>query len=307
MMRPRGFAAGHTDLASYAVKAVRKEQFQWVEWPMDQPQKRPNGSIRMTGVALNQGQLLLHYQPVVEIAKGPVAVEALLRLNHPELGLLPPAAFASVLDAPRLARRIGCFVLESALAQAEVWHRQGLPLRVSVNMSTYHLLDQEFLSDLQTALGAHTDLPASSVEIEVTETAPLLDFAKAEKTLLACNRLGVRIALDDFGTGNASLTYLQKLPAQTIKIDQSFVRNILHDPKDHAIVAGVVTSAKLMGLLVVAEGVETTGHTALLTQLQCHCLQGYAIARPMAPKLIPDWVVQYNARSYHDRHSLSPL
>ncbi|WP_232821372.1 EAL domain-containing protein [Acidithiobacillus ferrivorans] len=261
----------------------------------------------MTGDALNQERLLLHYQPVVDIAKGPVAVEALLRLNHSERGLLPPAAFASALDAPRLARRIGCFVLESALTQAETWHRQGLPLRVSVNVSTYHLLDQEFLSDLQMALDAHTDLPASAVEIEITETAPLLDFAKAQKTLLACNRLGVRIALDDFGTGNASLTYLQKLPAQTIKIDQSFVRNILHDPKDHAIVAGVVTSANLLGLLVVAEGVETTEHAALLTQLQCHCLQGYAIARPMAPKLIPGWVTQYNVQSYHGRRSLPPL
>jgi len=257
----------------------------------------------MAKVALNQGRLLLHYQPVVEIANGPVAVEALLRLDHPELGLLPPAAFASALDALRLARRIGCFVLESALAQAETWHRQGLPLRVSVNVSTYHLLDQEFLSDLQTALGAHTSLPASAVEIEITETAPLLDFAKARETLLACNRLGVRIALDDFGTGNASLTYLQKLPAQTIKIDQSFVRNILHDPKDHAIVAGVVTSANLLGLQVVAEGVETTEHAALLTQLQCHCLQGYAIARPMAPELILDWVTQYNSSLCNGKHT----
>lgn len=247
----------------------------------------------MAEAALNQGRLLLHYQPVVEKTNGPVAVEALLRLDHPERGLLPPAAFASALDAPRLARRIGCLVLESALAQAEVWHRQELPLRVSVNVSAYHLLDQAFLSDLQTALDTHADLPASAVEIEITETAPLQDFARARETLLACNRLGVRIALDDFGTGNASLTYLQKLPAQTIKIDQSFVRNILHDPRDHAIVAGVVTSAHLLGLQVVAEGVETAGHAALLTQMQCHCLQGYAIARPMAPELIPDWVRRY--------------
>lgn len=256
----------------------------------------------MAEAALNQGRLLLHYQPVVEIASGPVAVEALLRLNHPERGLLSPAAFASALDAPRLARRIGRFVLESALAQAETWYRQNLPLCVTVNVSAYHLLDQAFLSDLRIALDAHADLPASAVEIEITETAPLQDFEKARETLLACNQMGVRIALDDFGTGNASLTYLQKLPAQTIKIDQSFVRNILHDPKDHAIVAGVVTSAHLLGLQVVAEGVETDRHVALLTQLQCHCLQGYAIARPMAPEWIPDWVKQYKPMIYNDNY-----
>ncbi|MHB1279848.1 MAG: putative bifunctional diguanylate cyclase/phosphodiesterase [Acidithiobacillus sp.] len=283
----------HADLALYTAKAAGKDRLQWFEWPMDQLQIERMEVYKMAEAALNQGRLLLHYQPVVEKTNGPVAVEALLRLDHPERGLLPPAAFASALDAPRLARRIGCLVLESALAQAEVWHRHELPLRVSVNVSAYHLLDQAFLSDLQTALDAHADLPASAVEIEITETAPLQDFARARETLLACNRLGVRIALDDFGTGNASLTYLQKLPAQTIKIDQSFVRNILHDPRDHAIVAGVVTSAHLLGLQVVAEGVETAGHADLLTQMQCHCLQGYAIARPMAPELIPDWVNRY--------------
>ncbi len=292
----------HADLALYAAKAAGKDRFQWFEWPMDQRQKDRMEVYKMAEAALNQGRLLLHYQPVVEIASGPVAVEALLRLNHPERGLLSPAAFASALDAPRLARRIGRFVLESALAQAETWYRQNLPLCVTVNVSAYHLLDQAFLSDLRIALDAHADLPASAVEIEITETAPLQDFEKARETLLACNQMGVRIALDDFGTGNASLTYLQKLPAQTIKIDQSFVRNILHDPKDHAIVAGVVTSAHLLGLQVVAEGVETDRHVALLTQLQCHCLQGYAIARPMAPEWIPDWVKQYKPMIYNDNY-----
>ncbi len=247
----------------------------------------------MTETALNLGRLLLHYQPVVEIDNGPVGVEALIRLDHPERGPLPPAAFASALDARHLARRIGCFVLDTALTQTQTWHRQGLALRVAVNISAHHLLDQHFLSDLEAALAAHPDLPPSAVEIEVTETAPLLDFIRARETLLACNRLGVRIALDDFGTGSASLTYLQKLPAQTIKIDQSFVRDIINDPKDYAIVSGVVTSARLLGLEVIAEGVETVEHADMLGHLQCHCLQGYAIARPMAPEGVPDWVGMY--------------
>ncbi|MHB0888079.1 putative bifunctional diguanylate cyclase/phosphodiesterase [Acidithiobacillus sp.] len=283
----------HADLALYAAKAAGRDRFQWFDWPMDKLQEEAMEVRKMTENALDRGRLLLHYQPVVEIDKGPVGVEALIRLDHPERGLLPPAAFASALDAPRLARRIGCFVLASALTQTQAWHRQGLPLRVSVNISAHHLLDQRFLSDLQAALDAHPDLPAAAVEIEITETAPLLDFAGARETLLACNRLGVRIALDDFGTGSASLTYLQKLPAQTIKIDQSFVRDIINDPKDYAIVSGVVTSARLLGLEVIAEGVETAEHAAMLGHLQCHCLQGYAIARPLAPEAIPDWIRQY--------------
>ncbi|WP_368355725.1 putative bifunctional diguanylate cyclase/phosphodiesterase, partial [Acidithiobacillus caldus] len=284
----------HADLALYAAKAAGRDCFRWFDWPMDKRQEEAMEVRKMLENALDRGHLLLHYQPVVEIDNGPIGVEALLRLDHPERGLLSPAAFASALDAPRLARRIGCFVLASAFAQAQTWHRQGLPLRVSVNIGAHHLLDQRFLADLQAALDAHPDLPPSSVEIEITETAPLLDFAVAQDTLAACNRLGVRIALDDFGTGNASLTYLQKLPAQTIKIDQSFVRDIINDPKDYAIVTGVVASARLLGLEVIAEGVETTEHAVLLSHLRCHCLQGYAIARPMAPEAIPDWIIRYN-------------
>ena len=289
----------HADLALYAAKAAGRDRYHWFDWPMDKLQQEAMEVRKMTENALDRGRLLLHYQPVVEIGNGPVGVEALIRLDHPERGLLPPAAFAAALDAPRLTRRIGCFVLATALTQTQTWHRQGMPLRISVNISAHHLLDQRFLSDLRAALDAHPDLPPSAVEIEITETAPLLDFAGARETLLACNRLGVRIALDDFGTGNASLTYLQKLPAQTIKIDQSFVRDIINDPKDYAIVSGVVTSARLLGLEVIAEGVETAEHAAMLGHLQCHCLQGYAIARPMAPEAIPGWIRQYKPLLYH--------
>ena len=296
----------HADLALYAAKAAGRDRYQWFDWPMDQLQEEAMGVRKMTETALDLGRLLLHYQPVVEIGNGPVGMEALIRLDHPERGLLPPAAFAAALDAPRLARRIGCFVLDSALTQTQNWHRQGLPLRIAVNISAHHLLDQRFLSDLQAALDAHPDLPAAAVEIEITETAPLLNFTRARETLLACNHLGVRIALDDFGTGSASLTYLQKLPAQTIKIDQSFVRDIINDPKDYAIVSGVVTSARLLGLEVIAEGVETAEHAAMLAHLQCHRLQGYAIARPMAPEAIPDWIKQYKPLFRQDNSTTPP-
>ncbi|MBU2795828.1 EAL domain-containing protein, partial [Acidithiobacillus sp. VAN18-2] len=173
-------------------------------------------------------------------------------------------SFGDSLDHPRLSREIGRFVLESALAQAERWQAQGLPLRVAVNISSHHLLDHRFPTDLEEALSRHPGLPVDHLEIEITETAPLQHFEQARQALEQCNRQGVRTSLDDFGTGNASLSYLQRLPAQTIKVDQSFVRDIINDARDLAIVTGVITTARMLGLEVIAEGVETQRHAELL-------------------------------------------
>ena len=239
---------------------------------------------------------MMYYQPVVSMRDDAVpwhrivGVEALIRMAHPQRGTLAPGAFAEALDHPRLARRIGCFVLNAALAQGERWHRDGLPLRMSMNISARHLLAPEFPNDLWSALAAHPGIAPASCEIEVTESAPILDFRRAREILLACNRLGVRIALDDFGTGGASLTYLQKLPTQTIKVDQSFVRNVMNDHRDLAIVAGVMKIADALGLNVVAEGVETVDQLQILDTLGCHAMQGYLFARPMPASEIPTWV-----------------
>ncbi len=184
-------------------------------------------------------------------------------------------------------------MLDTALAQGEQWHAQSLPLRVAVNISARHLLDLRFVADLEEALMRHPGIAAEFVEIEVTESAPLADFETARLTLEDCQALGVRTALDDFGTGSASLTYLQKLPAQTIKVDQSFVRDIVNDPHDLAIVSGIITTARMLGLEVIAEGVETPRHAQLLEELSCHALQGYLIAKPMAAADIASWIAQY--------------
>ncbi len=283
----------HADLALYAAKDGGRNRYAFFAGSMDEQQRQEMEMYAMTESALAERRLILFYQPVVELHNGVIGVEALIRMEHPERGILPPAAFASSLDHPRLARRIGCLVLDQALGQGAIWHRQGLTLRIAVNISARHLLDDAFLTDLQEALARHPDIPHEALEVEVTESAPMLDFHRARETLLACNRLGVRVALDDFGTGNASLTYLQKLPAQTIKVDQSFVRDIINDPRDFAIVAGVVTTARMLGLEVIAEGVETVEHAQLLTTLECQALQGYAIAKPMPAIAFADWMKAY--------------
>ncbi|WP_223306711.1 EAL domain-containing protein [Acidithiobacillus ferrivorans] len=283
----------HADMALYAAKDAGRDQFHLHTLALDDAVQTTASMRTLLEQALNDHRLLLHYQPIVSSAGSVSSVEALIRLQHPEQGLLAPAAFFSALDHPRLARPIGRFVLETALRQGEIWQREGLPLRLSVNISTRHLLDARFLEDLREALARHPGLPPEQVEIEITESAPLLDLQGAQEILHSCRRLGVRVALDDFGTGNASLTYLQQLPAHYIKIDQSFVRNMINDPKALAIVAAVITASRMLGLDVIAEGVETADHAALLVKMGCSHLQGYLFSKPLPAEDIPGWLARF--------------
>ncbi len=199
-----GTLVQHADMALYAAKDAGRDQFHLHTLALDEAVQ---AEVKMRAIleqALREDRLLLHYQPIVSSGGTIWGVEALIRLQHLEQGLLPPAAFFSALDHPRLARPIGRFVLETALRQWETWHREGLALRVSVNIGTRHLLDTRFLDDLQEALARHPGLPPEHLAIEITESAPLTDMAGAQMLLRACNRLGVCVALDDFGTGNAS-------------------------------------------------------------------------------------------------------
>lgn len=279
----------HADMALYAAKNAGRDQFCLHTQALDEAIQAAQDTRTMLEHALHENRLLLHYQPMVSGTGTLLGVEALIRLHHPERGLLPPAAFFTSLDHLSLARPIGRFVLDAALRQGSLWQKQGLPLRISVNISTRHLLDARFLDDLKEVLSRYPDLPPSQVEIEITESAPLADISGAQMLLHACNDLGVRVALDDFGTGNASLSYLQQLPAQSIKIDRSFVRDILNDPKDLAIVAAVITASHMLGLEVIAEGVETTAHATLLAKMGCGQLQGYLFSKPLVPEDIPAW------------------
>ncbi len=291
----------HADLALYTAKAEGRNGFQLHNVELETALLAEQEQKRLLETALECHWLTLVYQPIVSSTDGMTSVEALLRIQHPDRGLLSPCAFFSALDHPRLARKVGCFVLDAALAQAEAWKAQGYSWRIAVNISTSHLLDPGFLTDLRETLEKYPTVPPEQLEIEITESAPLRDLLAAKTTLDACRELQVRVALDDFGTGHASLSYIQHLPADALKIDQSFVRDMLDDHRDLAIVTGIVTTARMLGFEIVAEGVETEDQIRLLVQMGCNHLQGYRIAKPQPPEAIRQWATNY--RPEHLKHT----
>ncbi|MHB1668258.1 EAL domain-containing protein [Thiomonas sp.] len=284
----------HADQAMYAAKLGGKNLVQRFAPRMEEAAHAQQSAFDLLRQALTEHWLCLHYQPVVGISGREVGrvigVEALLRIRHPEQGVLAAQSFISALDAPHLARPVGRWVLQQALGQAQFWNAQGLELRVMVNISTLHFLDSAWLDDLREALAGHPGVRPGQIEIELTESGALRDLDLAAEVMRASVAAGVRVALDDFGQGETTLRYLQRLPTHAIKIDQAFVRDMIDDPRDYAIVAGLLHITTLMGLFTVAEGVEDLDTLNLLASLGCSYAQGYGIARPMPAEELPAWI-----------------
>lgn len=244
--------------------------------------------------AIANREFVLHYQPKVNMRSGAVVgAEALIRWQHPTRGLLPPGQFLPILENHPLSIELGEWVIDTALAQIEAWQEMGLDLPVSVNVGALQLQQKDFSERLRRLLAAHPRVKPDKLELEVLETSALQDLAQTSSVLEACRDLGVTVAIDDFGTGYASLTYLKRLPVQTLKIDQSFVRDILDDPEDLSILEAVLGLATAFRRGFVAEGVETIEHGLMLLYLGCELAQGYGIARPMPAVELPQWLASW--------------
>jgi diguanylate cyclase (GGDEF)-like protein/PAS domain S-box-containing protein len=233
--------------------------------------------------AVEQHELVVHYQPVVSTENGRVVgAEALVRWSHPELGLLPPADFIGLAEETGLILRVGRYVLEEACRQAVEWvdHHDG-PFSVAVNLSARQFQQSEQLDEIRSVLEA-TGLHPSQLCLEVTEGLAMSDIEHTIHTLSDLKSLGVRLAIDDFGTGYSSLNYLKILPVDFVKLDRAFVRDLESDPVDMAIVAAVIELARAVDMTVVAEGVETAGQLARLSAMGCPLVQGYYLAKPMS-------------------------
>jgi diguanylate cyclase (GGDEF)-like protein/PAS domain S-box-containing protein len=286
----------HADQAMYVAKREGKNSVRVFDTVQDSASKTQLESIDDIRLALQRREFVLYYQPKVNMLTGEViGVESLIRWQHPELGLVPPLEFLPVIEEQAISLELGEWVITSALSQISHWQNIGVKLAISVNVSGYQLQQANFVERLAALLAAHPEVQPYCLELEILETGVLHDVIKVSATMKACHELGVSFALDDFGTGYSSLTHLRHLPAQLIKIDQSFVRDMLEDVDDCAIVEGVIGLAKAFRRGVIAEGVETIAHGIALLQLGCELAQGYGIARPMPESDIPQWLSQWKA------------
>jgi len=245
------------------------------------------GQVRQ---ALERGEFELHYQPKVRLADRRVCgVEALLRWRHPEQGLLMPAAFISLVEQTALIGPLALQTIDTALAQMVRWRRAGIDLEVAVNLSARNLLDPDLPGQVAAALHRH-EIPAERLTLEVTESATMIDPARAREVLCSLRDSGVSISIDDFGAGNASIGYLSSLPADELKVDRSLASAVCEDEHTASIVGSIVDLAKHLGLRVVAEGIETDEVIERLTELGCEIGQGYLIARPLTEQQLRDWL-----------------
>lgn len=253
--------------------------------------------------ALARNEFHLVYQPQVSYSSNRVVgVEALIRWQHPERGLVPPDLFIPLAEQNGSIIGIGEWVLEQACQQLSQWHRDGFSdLRMAVNLSTVQLHHSE-LSKLVTNLMQRYKLPAYSLELEVTETGLMEDISAAANHLSKLKKAGVLIAIDDFGTGYSSLSYLRGLPLDKIKIDKSFVLDVLVDEDDATIVRAIIQLGRSLNMQVIAEGVESAAQEAYIIDQGCSEGQGYYYSRPLSAPALADWLRNYDARSAADQH-----
>ena len=242
--------------------------------------------------AIIADQLVLHYQPKITLADGELeGIEVLVRWQHPRLGLLAPDQFVALAEQHGLMRALTMAVLDQALRQQLHWRGRGHTIPIAVNLSPSNLLDTRLPEDVTTLLSRH-GTTADMLKLEITEETLMRDLARGLDVIARLSESGIEFALDDFGTGYSSLGQLRRLPVRELKIDRSFVTQILDSPDDAAIVRSTIQLGRSLGLHVVAEGVESAEHLNLLRGYGCHAAQGYYIGRPMPAEALERWCAE---------------
>jgi diguanylate cyclase (GGDEF)-like protein/PAS domain S-box-containing protein len=282
----------HADHAMYKAKQSGRNRMSLFNPELDQEQFARHHQLNAIELGLENNEFVLHYQPKISMVTGQVVgCEALIRWQPTNGQIIPPCEFLPIIDGTDVEIALGNWVIEQALFQIETWLEAGVELEVSVNISSHHLLSEGFIDSLQQQLTLHPTVNTRLLQIEVLESSALGDLDTVRKILNHClYELGVKIALDDFGTGYSSLTHLRNLPVDTIKIDQSFVRNMINDINDYVIIDGVIALSSSFGRSVIAEGVETIEHGMMLLLMGCEFAQGYAISKPLEPEHFITWL-----------------
>ena len=285
----------HADQAMYQAKLAGRGRHHFFDAMHDQQISQQQNQFRAIEEALRADQLVLNYQPKVNMRTGEViGLEALIRWQHPEHGLISPGRFLPVIQGTELEIHVGNWVLEHTVRQIELWLNLGIRQEISVNISSHHLQWEGFFDQLDRILGRHPKVPSKLLQLEILESSVLSDINHISSIINTCrSSLGIRIALDDFGTGYSSLTHLRHLPVDVVKIDQSFVQDLIDDPNDFTIIDGVIGLTDAFHHQVIAEGVETVEHGLMLMSMGCDMAQGYIIAKPMASEECRDWLASY--------------
>lgn len=283
------------DQAMYQAKVSGKNRFHVFDTKKHQFITEKYEEIENISHALKMKQFVLYYQPKVNMHTGKIiGCEALIRWQHPSKGLIPPLDFLPIIEGHDIAIKIGEWVIETAFLQLKVWQENAVHVPISINVSAQQLLDDSFINYLESIIAKYPEVNPKMLEIEVLESSKLEDLESAIDIMNSCIKLGVSFSLDDFGTGYSSLTYLKRLPVKYIKIDQSFVRDMLHDSNDLGILEGIISLAKAFRYKVIAEGVETSEHALALLGIGCNIGQGYAISHPLPIVEFNTWIENYN-------------
>ena len=285
----------HADQAMYIAKQGGRNRYHLSD--VEQEKQVMDRNVRLADIkrALDNEEFQLYYQPKVDMLTGDVVgAEGLLRRHDPINGVIPPAEFLPIVEGTRFELDIGERVIHQALRRLDKWQKKGLNIELSINVSAQQLASPTFIETLRTILNEYPEVDSRKLQLEILESSVLSDVATVTQVIKACqSNLGVRFALDDFGTGYSSLTHLRNLPAGMIKIDQTFIREMLDDVSDYAIVESVIGLAGSFNRFVIAEGVETPKHGLMLLLMGCNLAQGYTIAKPMPPDALLDWLEDY--------------
>ncbi|HKX40918.1 MAG TPA: bifunctional diguanylate cyclase/phosphodiesterase, partial [Burkholderiaceae bacterium] len=293
------------DAAMYAAKRAGGSRHCFFSPEMDMDAKANFDLLRDLRRALAGGSgLELYFQPKIDARSGKVtAAEALLRWQHPQRGLVGPEVFVPMAERAGLIGPLGDWVIEAACKQARTWRDAGLRMRVAINLSAHQMRQDDLVDRIADALRRYRIHP-SLLTCEITESAAMEDTATTQETFRRLGELGAHVSIDDFGTGYSSLAYLRRLPAEELKIDQSFVKDVEHGADARAVVDAVVKLAHALGLKVVAEGVETPRQEQLLVELGCDELQGYLFAKPMTARALLLWALADRSKLSDFRDSL---
>jgi diguanylate cyclase (GGDEF)-like protein len=285
----------HADIALYASKDAHVPVV--YETKHNQHSHARLGLVGEIKRAIEENELVLYFQPEVDLDSGATArVEALVRWQHPTRGLLLPDAFIPVARQSALIRPITRYVLDAALGQVRAWHDEGSEIAVAVNLAERDLADSRLEEDVTEAL-RRWKLDASTLELEIPESAVMTDPERVQQMLNRLSRRGVRLAIDDFGSGYASLSHLKQLPVDVLKIDKSFVQNMATSEEDDAIVRSTVELGQSLGLRVVAEGVESTDILARLREIGCDAAQGFRLSMPLPADQLAAWLAAQRAEA----------